>query len=304
MMQSTTAWTWRDSNPPGPQTADAGAIWSLTLPLQGSGQPPAITWLELPPRITVQPSPSEPLTFLFDLTAAQPGVYFLKFRCGTNALDDLILLKILPSTAASAPMSTCPLPGAPAASAPSFIPDDEKDAEDSAMPVPTPTAVLQRAGMRPATDGAATPAPIPSWEAPSELAPPAPAPCAAPLPPLVGDYVIAVFRGTTPLPQLTRALERHKSLLIGKFSASKAIFPDLDLRHHFADLASEANCSRQQARAYWNAAGRIVLHNLGKAPLTLVDGQLVVSGATCDWLPGMAVTLPGGLTLQLIAAAY
>ncbi|GEM_PF-2510054 len=301
MTQST--WTWRDGNPPGPQTAAAGAIWSLSLPLQGSGQPPAITWLELPSRITVQPSPSESLTFLFDLTAAPPGVYFLKFRCGTNALDDLILLKILPAAGASVPTESSP---ANSVAAKDGADDLDEDAEDSAMPVPTPTAILQRTEQRVMSAAASAPTsiPIPSWEAPSELAPPAPAPLAAPLPPLAGDYVLAVFRGTTPLPQLTRTLERHKSLLIGKFSASKAIFPDLDLRGHFADLANEANCSRQQARAYWNASGRIMLHNLGKAPLTLVDGQLVVSGATCDWLPGMAVTLPGALTLQLIAAAY
>jgi hypothetical protein len=117
------------------------------------------------------------------------------------------------------------------------------------------------------------------------------------------EYEIQVYRNGTLLSQLSHALSPHKSLLVGKFSASKAVFPDIDLRRHFADSQAAALCSRRQARIYWSH-DRILLHNIGKSPIRLPDGRLLSTDQTHTWMLGEEVGLPGGLSLRLATLGY
>lgn len=281
------SWTWKDGVPPGPQTARAGEPWTFRLPLQGSGPPPTIHWIDLPQGIAVRQSPADALTFIFDMPNDQEGIATLRFRRGNNALEDTFLLKIMPARTTAAmpePPARAQPAASPAARGQVVAPRPEEALQRPHFPQPEPTPTPE---IKPASPPAAS-----AVSASNRVNPPS----------LSDAYEIQVFRGSTPIPQLTCPILPHKSLLVGKLSASRAIFPDIDLRAHFVDSQSENSCSRQQAKIYWSH-GQIVLHNVGRSPITLVDGRLLSGGATHDWRPGEEVTLPGGLSLRLALRA-
>ena len=158
-----------------------------------------------------------------------------------------------------------------------------------------PQALVTPTPASPAAAPVVTPTPEPAVQTSSFQAASS-APTSAP----TGDYEVRVYRGGTLIANKTQPLLRHKSLLVGKFSASKSILPDIDLSGQFPDMPSEGQCSRRQAKVYWSA-GRVVLQNEGKSPLDLPDGRKLPPAATHDWQPGEDVGLPGGLTLRLEA---
>jgi hypothetical protein len=112
-------------------------------------------------------------------------------------------------------------------------------------------------------------------------------------------YRITVRRDNVPIPKLHRPIEKHKSLLVGKVSASKGILPDIDLTAHFATRDDAHQCSRSQAKVYCMGA-RIVIENLGKREINGPDGQVLKTGDShSDWQPGQRFCLPGGINLTL-----
>ena len=282
-MSTVANWSWKDGKPPGPQTARAGETWTFRLPLVGTGSAPTIHWLELPPGLSVAPTSADGLTFAFVLAAELSGIHRLRFQCEGAAHHEELLLKILPT--ASMPQTSSAVPEASVSAKAGLglsIVGTRIDPRNESAPssLPTPDDIKTRHAAQPSPSVSSAPSLDPNQE-----------------------YEIQVYRNGTPLPQLSRALSPHKSLLVGKFSASKAVFPDIDLRQHFANDQAAALCSRQQARIYWSQ-GQILLHNLGKSPLHLPAGRLLSTDQTYTWALGDEVGLPGGLSLRLATLGY
>ena len=268
-------WTWTNGAPPGPQTARAGELWTLELPLQGTGEPPAVEWTEVPDGLEIRPSPRGPLVFDFIIPVSLGGsTHELKYRRGDNQLTDLLWLKILPaSPSASEEDPIIPQPSTPAPEPPSA----------EVTPEPGEPDVEGIGGQRDASPGG---------EAPVNGGRAAPDPLA--------EYEVQVYRGATALMQLTRPLRLEKSLLVGKLArlAHGVSLPDINLRGHFAGDQAEVLCSRQQAKIFWSQ-GLIYLLNTGENPIVLPDGRGLKTGEDYAWQPGEEVTLPGGLILRL-----
>ncbi|MBK1654878.1 hypothetical protein [Allochromatium vinosum] len=313
-MSHTSSWTWKDGKAPGPQTARAGETWILHLPLMGTGPAPLIDWMEVPPGLIVTPLPGDGLSFAIRLQADLSGIQTLRYRRAGEPRADELLLKILPalsSQPASVP-EAFPDSASPAASPSVATPRSGPQIQGrrldpsagQAASIPTPADIQGRSGhpsvppvsrSTEATDAQSRP---PAASSPEVSV-------SASVPRLDPDreYEIQVHRQGVRIPQLTSPLTPHNSLLVGKFSASRAVFPDIDLRHHFADGRAEALCSRRQARIYWSH-GHIQLLNIGKSPITLPDGRVLPTDQAYAWTPGEDVVLPGGLSLRLAILAY
>lgn len=271
MSSTTELWTWEQGAPPGPQTARAGTRWTFRLPLTGKGTPPKCMWFDLPWGTEARQAAPDALTLVVAIPADLSGIHTLRYRIGDNALAGELLLKILPAKD--------DIPQPPPATPPA--PDQGATAPEAA-PAPTPY---------PAPPPAAAPTPA----APMALPP---TDVSAPAPPLTGDYEVRVYRGGTLIAQLTQPILPHQSLLVGKFSASKLVMPDIDLRGHFPNQRGEEQCSRRQVKVYWSE-GRIRLQNVGKSLLRLPGDRNLPSTESYDWQPGEEVGLPGGLSLRL-----
>lgn len=288
-MNTIATWSWKDGKPPGPQTARAGETWTFCLPLVGTGPAPTIHWLELPPGLSVAPASADGLTFAFVIPADLCGIHRLRFQRDGAAHHEELLLKILP--AESVPQTAGAVPEASTfaevSSGLSIVGTRiDPQSEPVSSRLPTPDDIKARHAEPPA--------------------PSVPAETSVPSSPSLDphqEYEIQVYRNGTLLSQLSHTLSPHNSLLVGKFSASKAVFPDIDLRQHFADSQAAALCSRQQARIYWSH-DRILLHNIGKSPIRLPDGRLLSTDQTHTWMLGEEVGLPGGLSLRLAALGY
>lgn len=110
---------------------------------------------------------------------------------------------------------------------------------------------------------------------------------------------IKVFREDTLIPQLETRLEQDKTILVGKRSDSKNIYPDLNLKGNFPSSAMENLCSREQAHIFYSR-GRVYIRNLGKAPLKLAGQDIIHSGLEACWPPGTYIELPGNIRLLLV----
>ncbi|MBK1646698.1 hypothetical protein CKO25_19055 [Thiocapsa imhoffii] len=309
-MSHTSTWIWKDGKAPGPRTARAGETWIFHLPLMGTGPAPLIDWMDIPPGLTITPMPGDGLSFAIKIPANLVGIQTLRYRRAGEPRADELLLKILPalsSQSASTPDSASLAASPSVASAPRGpqIQGRRLDqSKDQAVSIPTPEDIRVRSGhssdppVSRSTESRDAQSHPPAVSSPGFVA-------SASAPRLDPDreYEIQVYRQGERIHQLTCPLTPHKSLLVGKFSASKAVFPDIDLRNHFASSPAEALCSRQQARIYWSH-GRIQLFNIGKSPITLPDGRSLPKDQAHVWTPGEEVTLPGGLSLRLAIPAY
>lgn len=310
-MSHASSWNWKDGKAPGPQTARAGETWNFHLPLMGTGPAPLIDWLEVPSRLTVKPLPGDGLSFAIQIPADLVGIQRLRYRRAGEPRADELLLKILP--ASSSNLGSVPTPDSVSRAASPSIPPVPPElsiqgqrldpSADQLANIPTPEDIRIRS--QPSTP----PAPLFADAADAQsLTLDASSPevsTSVPAPRLDPDreYEIQVYRNGVRIPQLTRLLTPDKSLLVGKFSASRAVFPDIDLRNHFAGSQAEALCSRQQARIYWSH-GRILLINIGKSPIGLPDGRSLPTDQAHAWTPGDELTLPGGLGLRLAILSY
>lgn len=286
-MSSVTNWFWKDGKPPGPQTARAGENWTFHLPLAGTGPVPTIEWLDIPDGLTIAPAPGDPLTFYFHIPDDLHGIQTLSYRRAGESRADELLLKILPA-------STSPASGSAAASVPRIV--DQRMAPHREPPHPPRSRLPAPEDIRPSGHP-----PIPPPSTPMDVAESQGA--LAPRLDPDREYEIQVYRHGILIQPLSRPLTPHRSLLVGKFSASKAVFPDIDLRHHFATTQAAALCSRQQARIYWSH-GRIQILNIGQSPIGLPDGRGLTKDQVHAWTPGEDLTLPGGLTLRLAIQGY
>lgn len=325
-MSNTSTWTWKDGKPPGPQTARAGETWILHLPLVGTGPAPMIDWMDVPPGLSVTPIPGDELSFSVQIAADLSGIQTLSYRRVGEPRADQLMLKVLParsaqpnsapttsadasshSTSTSAPQAAAP--SSPSKAQPGLSIVGQRIAPPQGQPANIPTPQDVRVRSQPSAPP--TPKPTETGDGQSSVPPAAPAPSS---PSASGprsttgldpnrEYEIQVYRHGTLISQLNRPLLLHKSLLVGKFSASKAVFPDIDLRHQFIDQQSESLCSRQQARIYWSH-DQIQLLNIGKSPITLPDGRPLATDQAYPWMPGEEVILPGGLSLRLAVLGY
>lgn len=324
-MNNPSTWTWKDGKPPGPQTARAGETWILHLPLVGTGPAPMIDWMDVPPGLSVTPIPGDALSFSVQIAADLSGIQTLRYRRVGEPRADELMLKILPaltaqpnsastpSSDASSHSTTTSASQAAASSPPSKAQPGlsivgQRIAPPQGQPanIPTPQDVRVR------SQPSAPPTPKPTETADNQSRVTT---ATAPSSPRVSspgsatgldpnrEYEIQVYRNGALISQLNRPLMLQKSLLVGKFSASKAIFPDIDLRHQFDNEQSEALCSRQQARIYWSH-DQIQLLNIGKSPITLPDGRRLATDQAYPWMPGEEVILPGGLSLRLKMLGY
>ncbi len=302
-MNTLANWSWKDGTPPGPQTARAGETWIFRLPLVGTGSPPTIDWLDLPSGLNVTPASGDGLTFAFQIPADLSGIQRLRYqRPGAPDVDEL-LVKILPAESASVAKQSVHSQSANSQGAGLSIVGQRINphAESTTSSLPTPEDIRARhaspAAPNPVSEKASKPLPnaLSSLEVGSARS-------VTSLDPN-RDYEIQVSRNGVQIPKLSRPLTPHKSLLVGKFSTSKAIFPDIDLRRKFASDQAEALCSRQQARIYWSH-GQIQLLNIGQSPIVLPDGRHLAKDETHAWLPGEELILPGGLSLHLAVLGY
>jgi len=308
----TSDWIWKDGKAPGPQTARAGETWILHLPLMGTGPAPLIDWMEVPPGLSVTPLPGDGLSFAIRIPADLGGIQTLRYRRAGEPRADELLLKILPalsSPPASVP-EAFPDSASPAASpsvaTPASGPQIQGRRLDpsagQAASIPTPADIQGRSGHPsvPPTHGSAD---VGDTQRPPPVLSSSGSGASAPRLDPDREYEIQVYRQGVRIPQLTCPLTPHNSLLVGKFSASRAVFPDIDLRNHFAGSRAEALCSRRQARIYWSH-GRILLINIGKSPISLPDGGSLATDQAYAWTPGEEAILPGGLSLRLAILAY
>jgi len=277
-------WAWIDGVPPGPQTARAGEIWTFHLPLEGTGDPPAIVWMELPQGLQVRPSAGHKLAFDFEIPVSLGGsTHGIEFRRGNNELLDRLWLKILPASegkaAASKRVPTETI--RPVEPVPAAMPD----------PITHQTRPVSDADVEGPGSAAAVPQGIRGEEATNQSR--------RALDPQM-EYVVQVYRGGTALLNLTRPLRSNRSLLIGKLGGLShgLALPDIDLRHHFKDPEAAAQCSRQQAKVFWSQ-GQIYLVNTGENAILLPDGRPLNAGEDYSWQLEEELTLPGGLRLRL-----
>lgn len=262
-------WRWQDKAP-GPQSVTAGDNWQFHLPLIGTGTAPRCQWLNLPGQ--QQDISSDNLMLEIKIPIDISGIYKPEYRIeGYAHLNGTLLLKVLP------------------------LSHSEEQNNGSAKPISQPQTQTQTQPQTPIAspiDNPATtdkPAVNPNHSSSS------------PQTSINTPVYIQVFRASTSIPLLKSRLESHKSLLVGKRSDSKGIFPDIDLKGHFSDSQNESICSREQARIYISN-GRVFLHNLGKSPLQSEMNQtLITSGQKYNWQLNEIIQLPGGLKLMLTA---
>ncbi len=275
-------WHWLDKAP-GPQSVTAGEHWHFKLPLTGSGKIPRCQWLNIPGRQEILHS--EDLTLDIKIPLDKIGISKLEYRiAGYEHLNGVLMLKVIPSaltvpktaplTVTEAPLST----------------DLQDELADGTAQAPTPCHLSESITPLPVT--------LTQPQAPSHSADVIPA---RPLQPaLLNPVYIQVFRGSTMIPQLKTRLEPHQSLLIGKRSDSKRIFPDINLRGHFSDSKNEGLCSRAQVSVYISKQ-QAFLENLGKSPLQS-DSQPnpIIHGQAYNWHLNEIIRLPGDINLKLV----
>jgi hypothetical protein len=281
-------WCWQDKAP-GPQSVTAGETWQFRLPLIGMGTAPRCQWLNLPGQQQIVPSDNLILEIKIPLDQ-KSGISKLEYRIeGHEHLNGTLLLKVLPPTTAinySIPVTITeePLPGdnLGKSAVNNLLTSFPPTSSESAHHLPEPTILPQIQAHT-----------SPTGVYPTESHPSTPAL-------LIDSVYIQVFRASIPIPQLKTRLEPHQSLLIGKRSDSKRIFPDIDLKGHFSDSQNEAFCSREQARVYINNHHAFLL-NLGKSPLQSETYQThIAQGNAYNWQLNEIIQLPGGLKLKLV----
>jgi len=333
-----TAWTFPPGTRPTPQSIAAGTRWAYRLPVTGPGDPPRCHWSSSLLKEGGHRISDDGLGLWVDIPPDETGVHKIYYRLDSEPpLEGFVLLKVMPPGAqpASAPGKAEDSPekqtgnnGSEEKSSGEKQPsedraadrkkaaDSEKKAEDiisdllggKTFSPPGPAS----SGAGPEPDDAPSPGPGTDADSASASAADAasavdavPAPKAASpatdaggatLPP--GNYFVTVYRDDVPIRQLRKPVEPHRSLSVGKFSGSKNIDPDLDLKPHFKSRELAKRCSREQARIYWRE-GRIVVKNLGKGDLALPGGDELESGGVHVWREGEPIRLPGGLTMML-----
>jgi len=257
-----TEWQWKNTTP-GPQTARAGKTWKFNLPLSGTGPRPICQWHNLPSElnITVNNSAIE-----VTIPSTTKGLYTLGYSIkGHDHLNGKLRLKILPNSQANEP-TPAPIKTPPEQNKPLISPA----AENSNQTKKNNTSPDAKKTTPPLIAQALLHAPI-----------------------------IHVFCHSKPIPQLKTKLEAHTSLLVGKRSDSKRIFPDIDLKKHFSNSNEEGQCSREQAKIYFKN-GHVFIHNLGKSALQTEDGKTILTMNNYNWSVNERIQVPGGIQLLLV----
>jgi len=270
---ATSGWQWKNKAP-GPQSVTAGNSWAFCLPLIGQGPMPACKWQDIPADLNAT---FEGFTIRLKIPLNKKGIYKLVYKIeGYSHLDGVLRLKILPGLEKKKPLvKTSDTPSIVLPATPS--PSSEQISNTVPLPQTEPKDRLgSEALASPKTDRATKPTE------------------SSPLPPLF----IHVFCDSTPIPQLKTKLEVHKSLLLGKRSDSKKIFPDINLKNYFISSSHEATCSREQAKIYISD-NCVFIQNLGKQPLLPNNGKPIISEDIYNWSIGEYMQLPGGIRLLL-----
>jgi hypothetical protein len=187
----------------------------------------------------------------------------------------------------SVPSSTVSAPSAPVQAAAVAAPPALSVVRSAPPPAAPPASA--------APQGASSSAPTPAASAPADLGP-APDPSAR--------WMVRVSRNGRVLAGLVCSLPTTSTRSVGRFSVSRGVRPDLDLRDRFERPEDEQHCSRRQAEIFWSE-GRIWIRSLGSNPLMIEDrpGHLSEVAGDVVWTPGARVEVPGGLHLHLVPEA-
>lgn len=266
------SWIWTDKKPPGPQTAVAGSRWTFRLPVSGPAPAPPCHWSSPMLKEGEYSLSDDQLTLSLEVPADAKGVNKIHFRLDAEPpIEGFVLLKIIPKSQFRAD----PL-------------EAKKDPVSFKNEASDGGGVSSRLDSR--TEPAALNSDVPGVAADDDIQKPDPLP--------EGTYFIAVYRDQIPIRQLRTRIESHKSLLVGKFSRSKQIFPDIDLKAHFQSKDREKRCSREQARIFMKDE-RVLIRNLGKSDISISGNTDLETGGAHFWALGEKIEIPGGLTLIL-----
>lgn len=115
------------------------------------------------------------------------------------------------------------------------------------------------------------------------------------IPPLEGDYEVAVFFKGQELYEKRLSLVENKSIIIGK-QTSKMLSPTMDLRQVLTDTGKR-RCSRRQLKILIHQK-RIYLSNIGNHPVQM-GIQTVQPNQENLWDPDLEVVIAGEVSLQL-----
>ena len=200
-------------------------------------------------------------------------------------------LQVSPAPAAPAPSpAATPAPSSP-------LPAAGTPVQASPVVAPPPLSVVRSAPSTapPAAQGGSASAVTASSSAPLDLGP-APDPAAR--------WMVRVSRNGRVLAGLVCSLPTTSTRSVGRFSVSRGVRPDLDLRDRFERPEDEQHCSRRQGEIFWSE-GRIWIRSLGSNPLMIEDrpGHLSEVLGDAVWAPGARVEVPGGLHLHLVQDA-
>jgi hypothetical protein len=311
-------WSFVGGAPPGPQSASAGTRWEFRLPVAGEGDTPECHWSSSLLKDGMYGVSDDGLAIWVELPRNLRGVEKIHYHVKAEPpLDGFVMLKVLPPEAAlpserrgGAPASPSGKTGGRSETPAENSKGEPKAGDDHLANVlagiptgqskdaPPDRASSPKAEMRTPPAGGPAPGQAPfastSQNPPSEEKEESPA--LPSLPP--GRYFVAVYRDNIPIPQLRRQIEPHRSLAVGKFSRSKNILPDLDLKPHFVSREMARRCSREQAKIFWKD-GRILLKNTGKADIEIPGRMDLESEGIHFWEVGEALSLPGGLSVVL-----
>lgn len=256
-------WEWKEM-PPTCLEVKAGERVDLSLDLEWLGQPGAIQWE--PTRLgkaKLQTDPQEPRQASVQLHPSEHGLLVVSYDIqGSPLLQGMILLRVAPAL-----LDQLPTPQAPVHTQSVERREPEQDPKTQQQATPQEPAVGVNQESR-------------------ELPP--------------GVYQVEVWRGHTHIDALTKTIPQRRRMIIGRYSRSLGLLPDIDLAGHFPTAEAEHYCARRQACVYWSGK-ELHVSNLGLNPLErrCPDGTREPLPQQHAWLPGEFIELPGGLSLLL-----
>ncbi|WP_341325715.1 hypothetical protein [Methylotuvimicrobium sp. KM2] len=293
----TQAWHWQNNKPPGPITIAAGKVLQFRLPLNGNTAPPRCQWTGLPGKAPNDPVFSDDLTLEIVIPEDATGIHKINYAlAGYESLNGSLRLKVIPKQQLAANpetgVSKKPDSAETSTPQPSEIPEKKPDlvTKNSTSPTPPETEAQKPAQTVPSDNVKPAETSKPETNTPNPALPA--------IDPHSGLVYVQVYRGNMPISQLKTKLDYHQSLLVGKRSESKNIFPQIDLKSHFPDSRSASFCSRQQAKIYWSQ-GHVFIRNLGASPLRVNNNRVIDKDEDYNWPLNETVELPGGLVLRL-----
>jgi hypothetical protein len=254
-------WEWKEM-PPTCLEVKAGTTIELCLDIEWLGEPALIRWE--PTRLgkgTLQTDQCEPRRASVTIPPPQLGLFVVSYEIlGSPTIQGMLLLRTAPSS-----LDDLPTPQPPDMSRMQVSEKPAFSPESNQSEVVTSVRSSSQTRVLPK-----------------------------------GDYMAEVWCGDRRIDELTQMLPPHRRIIVGRYSVSLGLLPDIDLVGHFPTEESESFCARRQACIYWQGR-EIQIHNLGLNPLehVLPDGTREALPHMHRWALNERIELPGGLSLLL-----